>query len=56
MGRTDPNSFTDGTPIMTHPSALALDGNKLWVVDRGKGLLVFTIPGLPSTTAQAPAP
>jgi predicted membrane protein len=52
LGRPDPNSFVDATPILAHPSAMALDGNKLWVVDRGKGLVVFTIPGVPETTAQ----
>lgn len=55
LGRPDPNSFINGTPLMTHPSALALDGNKLWVVDRGKGLVVFTLPGLPAASARAPA-
>ncbi|TAK61282.1 MAG: hypothetical protein EPO22_08480, partial [Dehalococcoidia bacterium] len=56
LGRPDPNSFVEAPPLMTHPSALALDGNKLWAVDRGKGLVVFIIPGIPPTAAQAPGP
>ncbi len=54
LGRPDPNSFVEQLPLMTHPSALALDGNKLWAVDRGKGLVVFTLPGIPPAAAQAP--
>ncbi len=56
LGRPDPNSFVSQTPLMAHPSAMALDGDKLWVVDRGRGLVVFSLPGLPPAAAQAPAP
>ena len=56
IGRTDPNSFTAAEPQLKHPSALALDGDRLYVVDRGRGIVVYTIPGLPAATAQIPSP
>jgi hypothetical protein len=45
---------------MKHPSALAVQGDKLYVVDRGRGVLVYQLPGPAQATApivaQAPAP
>jgi len=43
LGRSDPNSFI--TPAdMKHPSALAVQGDKLYVVDRGRGVVVYQLP------------
>ncbi len=58
LGRGDPNSFS--TPgDMKHPSALAVQGDKLYVIDRGRGLLVYQLPAASpaaAPVAQAPAP
>ena len=43
IGRADPNSFT-AKGELNRPSALALDGDRLYVVDRGRGLLVYQLP------------
>ena len=51
IGRSDPNNFTE--PVdMARPSALALRGDKLYVIDRGKGVVVYQLPS--STEAVAP--
>jgi|GEM_PF-27253 len=43
IGRSDPNSFLKPTE-MKRPSALAIQGDRLYVVDRGHSLLVYQIP------------
>jgi DNA-binding beta-propeller fold protein YncE len=53
IGRGDPNSFT-APAEMRHPSALAVQGDKLYVVDRGRAVLVYQLPGLPQVIAQVP--
>jgi sugar lactone lactonase YvrE len=53
IGRSDPNSFSKPAD-MKHPSALAVQGNKLYVVDRGRGVVVYQLPGIPPVTAQIP--
>jgi hypothetical protein len=53
IGRSDPNSFSKPTD-MQHPSALTVQGNKLYVIDRGRGVVVYQLPGIPQVTAQVP--
>lgn len=43
LGRADPNSFLSPSDA-EHPSGLAVDGNRLYVVDRGRGVLVYELP------------
>jgi hypothetical protein len=52
IGRSDPNSFTAPTDVQ-RPSALAVQGDRLYVIDRGRGLLVYQIP---ATTTAPSAP
>ena len=53
IGRSDPNSFSKPAEIK-HPAALAVQGDKLYVVDRGRGVLVYQLPpGTPAVIAQA---
>ncbi|HXF50686.1 MAG TPA: NrfD/PsrC family molybdoenzyme membrane anchor subunit [Dehalococcoidia bacterium] len=43
LGRADPNSFRSSSDA-AHPSGLAVEGNRLYVVDRGRGVLVYELP------------
>lgn len=43
LGRADPNSFREPSDA-ERPSALAIEGNRLYVVDRGRGVLVYELP------------
>ena len=43
IGRPDPNSFLEPSTFQ-HPSSLAIQEDKLYVVDRGRGLLIYQIP------------
>ncbi|OGT25343.1 MAG: hypothetical protein A2Z17_04645 [Gammaproteobacteria bacterium RBG_16_66_13] len=43
IGRPDPNSFIEPS-MFERPSSLAVQGDKLYVVDRGRGLLIYQIP------------
>jgi hypothetical protein len=43
LGRSDPNTFNEAADVM-RPSALAIQGDSLWVVDRGRGLVRFALP------------
>jgi predicted membrane protein/DNA-binding beta-propeller fold protein YncE len=43
IGRADPNSFLAPADA-AHPSGLAIEGNRLYVVDRGRGVLVYELP------------
>jgi predicted membrane protein/outer membrane protein assembly factor BamB len=45
IGRVDPNSFTTPSDIK-HPSALAIQNDRLYVVDRGRGVVVYQLPGV----------
>lgn len=51
IGRADPNAFVEPMD-MSRPSALAIDGELLWVIDRGRGVVVYKLPG--SASAVAP--
>jgi predicted membrane protein len=53
IGRSDPNSFSKPAD-MKHPSALTVQANKLYVIDRGRGVVVYQLPGIPAVTAQVP--
>jgi outer membrane protein assembly factor BamB len=51
LGRSDPNAFTE--PVdMTRPTALATEGSRLYVIDRGRGVVVYELP--PGDEATAP--
>ncbi len=43
IGRADPNSFLAPSDA-EHPSGLAIEGDRLYVVDRGRGVLVYELP------------
>ncbi|HWQ28066.1 MAG TPA: NHL repeat-containing protein, partial [Dehalococcoidia bacterium] len=43
IGRADPNSFLSPSDAR-HPSGLAIEGGRLYVVDRGRGVLVYELP------------
>ena len=54
IGRSDPNSFSKPAEIK-HPAALAVQGDRLYVVDRGRGVLVYQLPpGTPAVIAPVP--
>ena len=44
IGRGDPNSFIEPSEL-TLPSSVALLGDLLYVIDRGRGVVVFQLPG-----------
>ncbi len=51
IGRGDPNSFIEPSEL-TRPSSLALLGDLLYVIDRGRGVVVFQLPD--AATGQTP--
>lgn len=50
IGRDDPNAFIEPTDVM-RPSALAVQGDILYVVDRGRGVAMFRLPQQPQASA-----
>ena len=51
IGRADPNAFVEPMD-MARPSALGIDGDLLYVIDRGRGVVVYALPETASRAAH----